>query len=297
MGTPYYMSPEVCTKRLYSFACDMWALGCVLYELCALKVPFDATSMASLVHMITREQTPSLPNKYSLELRKLGADLMCRDHKRRPDAATVIQGRLLQAEMQRMLKEENPDFSSPESSRPTSIGASSSRPSSVAWPHAAPLPQLASLVGSPPLPPASPAALRRSMAPGQVPLPPSSPAGICRPFALQQPPTPTNAPACLDMTAAVAKRDAARRRSGSAVCNGTGVGITQESPGLGVKERQDRMLRVASAASVLDRPERSPKRRALGNCSPSGRRRLRDSCGMRTLSRQCLNLPQALRMH
>jgi NIMA (never in mitosis gene a)-related kinase len=38
VGTPYYMSPEVCENKPYTFKSDVWALGCVLYEMCTLKV-------------------------------------------------------------------------------------------------------------------------------------------------------------------------------------------------------------------------------------------------------------------
>ena len=32
-GTPYYMSPEVCQSKPYTYTSDVWALGCILYEL------------------------------------------------------------------------------------------------------------------------------------------------------------------------------------------------------------------------------------------------------------------------
>ena len=38
VGTPYYLSPEICESKPYTFQSDIWALGCLLYELCALKV-------------------------------------------------------------------------------------------------------------------------------------------------------------------------------------------------------------------------------------------------------------------
>jgi NIMA (never in mitosis gene a)-related kinase len=38
VGTPYYMSPEVCENKPFTFKSDVWALGCVLYEMCTLKV-------------------------------------------------------------------------------------------------------------------------------------------------------------------------------------------------------------------------------------------------------------------
>lgn len=37
IGTPYYMSPEVCQGQSYSYMSDVWALGCILYEICALQ--------------------------------------------------------------------------------------------------------------------------------------------------------------------------------------------------------------------------------------------------------------------
>ena len=38
VGTPYYLSPEVCENRPYDFKSDLWSLGCILYELCTLGV-------------------------------------------------------------------------------------------------------------------------------------------------------------------------------------------------------------------------------------------------------------------
>lgn len=36
-GTPYYASPEVWQDKPYDHKADIWSLGCVLYEACALK--------------------------------------------------------------------------------------------------------------------------------------------------------------------------------------------------------------------------------------------------------------------
>lgn len=38
IGTPHYMPPEIWKNRPYSFTSDSWAMGCILYEMAALKV-------------------------------------------------------------------------------------------------------------------------------------------------------------------------------------------------------------------------------------------------------------------
>ena len=40
IGTPFYASPEIWNDEPYSYECDIWSLGCVLYEMCTLRKPF-----------------------------------------------------------------------------------------------------------------------------------------------------------------------------------------------------------------------------------------------------------------
>lgn len=40
VGTPYYISPEICQNQSYNNKTDIWMMGCFLYELCTLKKPF-----------------------------------------------------------------------------------------------------------------------------------------------------------------------------------------------------------------------------------------------------------------
>ena len=67
-GTPYYASPEVWRDLPYDYKSDIWSLGCVLYEMCALKPPFMADSMKGLYRKIAKGEYPSIPVKYSDEL-------------------------------------------------------------------------------------------------------------------------------------------------------------------------------------------------------------------------------------
>eukprot|EP00755_Sulcionema_specki_P011573 Sspe_Gene.49346::Locus_26492_Transcript_2_2_Confidence_0.750_Length_987::g.49346::m.49346/K08857/NEK1_4_5; NIMA (never in mitosis gene a)-related kinase 1/4/5 len=41
VGTPYYMSPELCKRELYSSKSDVWAFGVLLYECMYFSYPFD----------------------------------------------------------------------------------------------------------------------------------------------------------------------------------------------------------------------------------------------------------------
>ena len=52
LGTPFYLSPEVCNGNPYDYKSDAWMLGCVLYEMCTLKRPFEGESLAEVVAKI-----------------------------------------------------------------------------------------------------------------------------------------------------------------------------------------------------------------------------------------------------
>lgn len=57
-GTPLYLPPEAITKGVCSFKGDVWSLGVILYELCALSNPFFTTNYGNLVKKITEEPIP-----------------------------------------------------------------------------------------------------------------------------------------------------------------------------------------------------------------------------------------------
>ena len=58
IGTPYYLSPEICEGKPYNARSDVWSLGCVLYEMITLRHAFEAANMRSLVMKIIRGQYP-----------------------------------------------------------------------------------------------------------------------------------------------------------------------------------------------------------------------------------------------
>ena len=52
IGTPYYISPEMYNDKSYDKKIDIWALGCILYELVTLSVPFKANDLKALKYKI-----------------------------------------------------------------------------------------------------------------------------------------------------------------------------------------------------------------------------------------------------
>ena len=40
VGTPHYIAPEVITGKGYSFSCDLWSIGVILYEIISCELPF-----------------------------------------------------------------------------------------------------------------------------------------------------------------------------------------------------------------------------------------------------------------
>ena len=44
IGTLPYCSPEILKGEPYNYSTDIWALGCILYELCTRKRAFDSAS-------------------------------------------------------------------------------------------------------------------------------------------------------------------------------------------------------------------------------------------------------------
>uniref|UniRef100_A0A8C1T1R8 Unc-51 like kinase 4 n=1 Tax=Cyprinus carpio TaxID=7962 RepID=A0A8C1T1R8_CYPCA len=62
-GSPVYCAPEVLRGADTSVCSDLWALGCILYEMFTGKPPFVSESMTGLVDLILNEGPPPLRQK------------------------------------------------------------------------------------------------------------------------------------------------------------------------------------------------------------------------------------------
>ncbi|XP_064297022.1 serine/threonine-protein kinase Nek5 [Phalacrocorax carbo] len=96
VGTPYYLSPEICENRPYNNKTDIWSLGCVLYELCALKHPFEGNSLHQLVLKICRGHFHPVSPNYSYDLRILISQLFKISPKDRPSINSILRKPFLQ---------------------------------------------------------------------------------------------------------------------------------------------------------------------------------------------------------
>jgi len=95
-GTPYYASPEVWRDMPYDSKSDMWSLGCVVYELCALKPPFRAEDMEGLYRKVLRGMYPRIPSHYSSDLSEVIASLLQVNPRHRPSIEQFLQNAILQ---------------------------------------------------------------------------------------------------------------------------------------------------------------------------------------------------------
>ncbi|NXK62330.1 NEK5 kinase, partial [Sylvietta virens] len=109
VGTPYYLSPEICENRPYNNKTDIWSLGCVLYELCALKHPvstFQGNSLHELVLKICRGRFQPVSPNYSYELRILISQLFKISPRDRPSINSILRKPFLQKLVLRYLPPE-----------------------------------------------------------------------------------------------------------------------------------------------------------------------------------------------
>jgi serine/threonine protein kinase len=91
VGTPYYMSPEQINAKKYNDKSDIWSLGCIIYELAALKPPFTADNQLALAMKIKSGKIENLPDDYSKDLQKTIEKMLHIDQEKRPSIEELVQ--------------------------------------------------------------------------------------------------------------------------------------------------------------------------------------------------------------
>ena len=91
VGTPFYMSPELVNESSYNSKSDIWALGCLIYELCTLEPPFQAKTQAGLQLRIRQGKVDDLPSQYySRELSRVIKAMLNVHQEKRPSTLDVM---------------------------------------------------------------------------------------------------------------------------------------------------------------------------------------------------------------
>jgi NIMA (never in mitosis gene a)-related kinase len=103
IGTPYYLSPEICQEKPYNQKSDIWSLGCILYEMVTLRHAFDANSMKGLVLKILRGNYPPIPSNYSKEMNEIISDMLIKDPLKRPSMRKILEKEFLAKRISKLL--------------------------------------------------------------------------------------------------------------------------------------------------------------------------------------------------
>ncbi|AIN98378.1 protein kinase, putative [Leishmania panamensis] len=91
-GTPYYLAPEMWQRQPYSYKADIWSLGVIMYELLALRKPFQATNLSELMEMVTRQGSfDPLPEElYSSDMISLVKQMLKVNPSERPSINEIL---------------------------------------------------------------------------------------------------------------------------------------------------------------------------------------------------------------
>ena len=90
IGTPYYLSPEMCEDKPYNQKSDVWALGCILYELCTYRHPFNASNHGALILKILNADPDPILAIYSSKLQKLVNQILEKNCEKRPNCWDIL---------------------------------------------------------------------------------------------------------------------------------------------------------------------------------------------------------------
>ena len=89
-GTPYYASPEIWNDSPYDYKCDIWSVGCIIYEMATLRMPFRGTSMQALYTNVMKGEFAPLPSRYSDDLMNIIKLILVKNPQKRPSAEDLL---------------------------------------------------------------------------------------------------------------------------------------------------------------------------------------------------------------
>ena len=102
IGTPTYFSPEIWKKGEISYKSDIWAFGCIVYEMCSLKMPFKGKNMEELKKNICKGKIEKISSRYSKELWEFIQTLLQSDEEKRPDCDMILKNKIVKEKLNQL---------------------------------------------------------------------------------------------------------------------------------------------------------------------------------------------------
>ena len=106
-GTPYYASPEVWKDNPYSYKSDLWSIGCVIYELCALRPPFQGKDLDELFENVCKGKPERINGMYSDDLWNMILMLLQVDVNKRVDCNQFLNNDLIKRKIEELKNDPN----------------------------------------------------------------------------------------------------------------------------------------------------------------------------------------------
>ncbi|ESL07923.1 serine/threonine protein kinase [Trypanosoma rangeli SC58] len=104
-GTLLYMAPEVLESGVCSPSSDVWALGCILYELLSLRHPFESRDIATLMMRVMAGTRSPPPGHYPAEVVRLLDSMLSLDAAQRPSCEEILRTPVMSAPLQKIVEQ------------------------------------------------------------------------------------------------------------------------------------------------------------------------------------------------
>jgi len=108
-GTPYFASPEIWEDKPYSFKSDIWSIGCILYQMAGLTMPFQGESIKEVYYNLKKINIPPLPDIYSTDLMNMVKKLLKLEPEQRPSTQEILEDEIIKNRI-KMISENGNDL-------------------------------------------------------------------------------------------------------------------------------------------------------------------------------------------